>query len=146
MYFRMLIRAAMLRKGQAASALTAIIVAAAAATAMLNLYVDVQAKLRREFRNFGANIVVQAKSQQGFSPEELQAIKAAVGERGLAVPFSYAVARDERQQAVVAVGTDFDLARKLNPWWSVSAWPAASGQALVGVRAERALGASGKPF
>jgi len=146
MYFRMLYRAAMLRKGQAASALTAIIVAAAAATAMLNLYVDVQAKLRREFRNFGANIVVQAKSQQGFSPEELQAIKAAVGERGLAVPFSYAVARDERQQAVVAVGTDFDVARKLNPWWSVSAWPAASGQALVGVRAERALGASGKPF
>jgi hypothetical protein len=52
MYFRMLYRAAMLRKGQAASALTAIIVAAAAATAMLNLYVDVQAKgvsqLRRE--------------------------------------------------------------------------------------------------
>ena len=35
MYFRMLYRAAMLRKGQAASALTAIIVAAAAATAFL---------------------------------------------------------------------------------------------------------------
>jgi len=57
MYFRMLYRAAMLRRGQAASALTAIIVASAAATAMLNLYVDVQAKLRKEFRNFGANIV-----------------------------------------------------------------------------------------
>ena len=34
MYFRMLYRAAMLRKGQALSALTAIIVAAAASTAM----------------------------------------------------------------------------------------------------------------
>ena len=146
MYFRMLYRAAMLRKGQAASALTAIIVAAAAATAMLNLYVDVQAKLRKEFRDFGANIVVQAKSQQGFSPAELQTLKAAVGDHGLAVPFSYAVARDEREQAVVAVGTDFDLARKLNPWWSVSGWPTASGQALVGVRAERVLGASDKPF
>jgi len=146
MYFRMLYRAAMLRKGQAGAALTAIIVAAAAATAMLNLYVDVQAKLRKEFRNFGANIVVQAKSQQGFTPEELQALKAAVGDHGLAVPFSYVVARDEREQAVVAVGTDFNLARKLNPWWSVSAWPAANGQALVGVRAARVLGASDKPF
>src|SRR6185437_12822426 len=146
MYFRMLYRAAMLRKGQAASALTAIIVAAAAATAMLNLYVDVQAKLRKEFRNFGANIVVQSKSQQGFSPAELQTLKSSVGNHGLAVPFSYAVARDEREQAVVAVGTDLDLARKLNPWWSVSAWPAAIGQALVGIRAERALGASDKPF
>ena len=146
MYFRMLYRAAMLRKGQAGAALTAIIVAAAAATAMLNLYVDVQAKLRKEFRNFGANIVVQAKSQQGFTPEELQALKAAVGDHGLAVRFSYVVARDEREQAVVAVGTDFNLARKLNPWWSVSAWPAANGQALVGVRAARVLGASDKPF
>ena len=146
MYFRMLYRAAMLRKGQAASALTAIIVAAAAATAMLNLYVDVQAKLRKEFRNFGANIVVQAKSQQGFTPQELQSITTTVGDRGQAVPFSYAVARDEREQAVVVVGTDFDLARKLNPWWSVSAWPSASGQALMGVRAERVLGASQKPF
>jgi len=146
MYFRMLYRAAMLRKGQAVSALTAIIVAAAAATAMLNLYVDVQAKLRKEFRNFGANIVVQAKSQQGFTPDELQTIQSTVGEHGLAVPFSYAVARDEREQAVVVVGTDFDLVRKLNPWWSVSAWPTANVQALVGVRAERVLGSSEKPF
>ena len=142
----MLYRAAMLRKGQAGAALTAIIVAAAAATAMLNLYVDVQAKLRKEFRNFGANIVVQAKSQQGFTPEELHALKSAVGDHGLAVPFSYVVARDEREQAVVAVGADFNLARKLNPWWSVSAWPTVAGQALVGVRAERVLGASDKPF
>jgi putative ABC transport system permease protein len=146
MYFRMLYRAAMLRKGQAGAALTAIIVAAAAATAMLNLYVDVQAKLRKEFRNFGASIVVQAKSQQGFTPEELQALKAAVRDHGLAVPFSYVVARDEREQAVVAVGTDFNLARKLNPWWSVSAWPTADREALVGVRAARVLGASDKPF
>ena len=139
MYFRMLYRAAMLRKGQAASALTAVIVAATAATAMLNLYVDVQAKLRKEFRNFGANIVMQAKSPQGFTPLELQSIKTTLGDRGLAVPFSYVVARDQREQAIVAVGTDFDLARKLNPWWSVSAWPNSRGQALVGRRAERVL-------
>ncbi len=64
MYFRLLFRAAALRKGQAAAALTAIVVAAAAATAMLNLFVDVQAKLRKEFRNFGANIVVEAKERE----------------------------------------------------------------------------------
>ena len=145
MYFRMLYRAAMLRKGQATAALTAIIVAAAAATAMLNLYVDVQAKLRKEFRNFGANVVVEAKSQKGFTPEELQTIQATVGNRGVAVPFSYAIARTDREQAVVAVGTDFNLARTLNPWWSVSAWPTSKGQALVGIRAQRVLAAD-KPF
>jgi putative ABC transport system permease protein len=146
MYFRMLYRAAMLRKGQAASALTAIIVAAAASTAMLTLYVDVQAKLRKEFRNFGANIILQARSPRGFTPDELHAIETTVGDRGLVVPFSYAVARDQREQAIVAVGTDFDLARKLNPWWSVSNWPTSKGQALVGVRAEHLLGADHGPF
>src|SRR5579863_1212628 len=48
MFVRMLVRAAILRRGRAASALFAMVVAAAVATAMLNLYVDVQAKLRRE--------------------------------------------------------------------------------------------------
>ena len=58
MFWRMLFRAAVLRRGRAASALLAMVVAAAVATAMMNLYVDVQAKLRSEFRNYGANIVI----------------------------------------------------------------------------------------
>ena len=48
MFVRMLLRAAVLRRGRAASALFAMVVAAAVATAMLNLYVDVQAKLQRK--------------------------------------------------------------------------------------------------
>src|ERR1700758_5037206 len=58
MFVRMLLRAAVLRRGRAASALLAMVVAAGVATAMMNLYVDVQAKLRREFRSYGANLVV----------------------------------------------------------------------------------------
>src|SRR6266852_6021108 len=61
MFLRMLVRAAVLRRGRAVSALFAMVVAAAVATAMLNLYVDVQAKLRSEFRNYGANIIVVGK-------------------------------------------------------------------------------------
>ena len=62
MFLRMLVRAAVLRRGRAASALFAMVVAAAVATAMLNLYVDVQAKLQREFRNYGANIILVGKA------------------------------------------------------------------------------------
>ena len=144
MYFRMLYWAAMLRKGQAASALTAIVVAAAAGTAMLTLYLDVQAKLQRDFRNFGANIVVEAGPSLTFSLADLQTIRSVVGSRGLAVPFAYTVVRTAYEQPVVLAGTDFDLVRKLDPWWSVSAWPTSRGEALVGVRAARVLGSS--PF
>jgi hypothetical protein len=68
MFLRMLIRAAVVRPGRAASALLAMVVAAAVATAMMNLYVDVQAKLRKEFRSYGANVVVVGKDGAWLCP------------------------------------------------------------------------------
>src|SRR5438067_6952816 len=120
MFLRMLVRAAVLRRGRAASALLAMIVAAAVATAMLNLYVDVQAKLGKEFRNYGANLVVVAKDGQSLSQDALPKAEATLAGRGLAVPFAYVVARTGDGQSVVVSGTDFDRVRKLNSWWSVS--------------------------
>src|SRR5450755_5158049 len=71
MFGRMLLRAAVLRRRRAASALLAMIVAAAVATAMMNLYVDVQAKLRTEFRNYGANVVIVGKDGQALPADAL---------------------------------------------------------------------------
>src|SRR5277367_6045167 len=92
MFLRMLMRAAVLRRGRAASALLAMVVAAGVATAMLNLYVDVQAKLRKEFRNYGANIVVVAKDDEALPADALAKVDAALAGHGLAVPFAYVVA------------------------------------------------------
>src|SRR5271157_978975 len=135
MFLRMLLRAAALRRGRAASALLAMIVAAAVATAMMNLYVDVQAKLRTEFRNYGANVVIVAKNSQSLPADALAKIESALGAKTLAVPFSYAVARTKAGQSVVVVGTDFTRARQLNHWWHVTRWPDAPDEALVGMRA-----------
>jgi len=123
MFVRMLVRAAVLRRGRAASALLAMVVAAAVATAMMNLYVDVQAKLRTEFRNYGANVVVVAKEGQPLPPDTLAKIQSSAGPQTLAVPFAYAVARTKDGQSVVVVGADFARTRQLNHWWNVSHWP-----------------------
>src|SRR5919201_5441278 len=85
MFLRMLIRAAVLRRGRAASALVAMIVAAAVATAMMNLYVDVQAKLRKEFRSYGANVIVVGKDGTSLPPDALGKVEAALPGRGIAV-------------------------------------------------------------
>src|SRR5271167_293573 len=135
MFARMLVRAAVLRRRRAASALLAMIVAAAVATAMMNLYVDVQAKLRTEFRNYGANVVVVAREGQSLPADALAKVESALGAKTLAVPFSYAVARTKDGQSVVVVGTDFTRARQLNHWWKVSHWPSAPSEALIGMRA-----------
>jgi len=128
MFLRMLVRAAVLRRGRAVSALFAMIVAAAVATAMLNLYVDVQAKLRREFRNYGANIIVVGRDgsrRDGASlpSDALAQVDSVLAGRGIAAPFGLIVARTSDGQPIVVAGTDFERVKQLDKWWSVSAWP-----------------------
>src|SRR3984957_894953 len=159
MFARMLIRATMLRRGRAAAALIAMIVAAAVATALMNLYVDVQAKLRTEFRDYGANVVVVARdndqnangrvSSASLPENALSVIESTMGAKTLAVPFTYAVARTAGGQSVVVVGTDFSRARQLNHWWNVTHWPnesANSGEALIGMRAAAVVTPTRQPF
>jgi putative ABC transport system permease protein len=150
MFTRMLLRAAVLRRRRAASALLAMIVAAAVATAMMNLYVDVQAKLRTEFRNYGANILIVAKDGQLLPPDALAKVESVLGPKTLAVPFSYAVARTKDGLSVVIVGTDLTRAQQLNHWWKIipyfdvrlipeKGWIPPE-TALVGVRAASVVG------
>lgn len=147
MFLRMLVRAAVLRRGRAAAALLAMVVAAAVATAMLNLYVDVQAKLRREFRKYGANVVVVARDGQNLPDDALARVGAAVGRGGTAAPFAYAVARTSDGRSVVVAGTDFEQVQKLDStWWSVTGWPNSAHDALVGARAVSVVGGGSKPF
>jgi len=155
MFVRMLIRAAMLRRGRAASALLAMIVAAAVATAMMNLYVDVQAKLRTEFRNYGANVVIVAHNGdrnanlQALPSDAISITESTLGAKTLAVPFAYAVARTTDGQSVVVVGTDFSRAHQLNHWWNATRWPDGStnsGEALVGMRAAAVVTPARQPF
>ena len=146
MFLRMLVRAAILRRGRAASALFAMVVAAAVATAMLNLYVDVQAKLRREFRNYGANIILVGKDGTSLPSDALARVDSVLAGRGLAAPFGMIVARTSEGQPIVVAGAEFERVRRLDRWWSVSSWPSSSQQALIGVRALPAVAPKNQPF
>jgi putative ABC transport system permease protein len=146
MFLRMLVRAAVLRRGRAASALFAMVVAAAVATAMLNLYVDVQAKLQREFRNYGANIILVGKDGTSLPAGSLSQVDSALAGRGIAAPSGLIVARTTDGQPIVVAGIDFDRVKQLDRWWSVSAWPVTANQALVGVRALPLVSPKNQPF
>jgi putative ABC transport system permease protein len=147
MLLRMLVRAAILRRGRAASALFAMIVAAAVTTAMLNLYVDVQAKLRTEFRNYGANIILVGRNGASLPADALPQVDSIIAGRGIAAPFGMVVARTADGQPVVVVGTDFDRVKQLDRWWKVSAWPDSdSHSALIGIRALSVVSPKNQPF
>jgi putative ABC transport system permease protein len=145
-FLRLLSRPLLERRGRALTALVAVVVAASVATATLNLYTDVQAKLHREFRSYGANIAVTGKNGGPLSGDALGRVEAALGARGIAAPFAFAVAHTSAGVPVVVAGTDFERVRKLNNWWSVTAWPTAPQAALVGKRAYQSLASGGHPL
>jgi putative ABC transport system permease protein len=158
MFLRMLVRAALLRRGRALAALFAMVVAAAVATAMLNLYVDVQAKLRREFRNYGANIILVRRDGASLPADSLARVESVLAGRGVFAPFALVVARTRDGQPIVVAGTDFDRVRQLDRWWSVSNWPSTvptsraedaremGHPALIGVRARSVVSPKNQPF
>jgi putative ABC transport system permease protein len=125
---------------------------------MLNLYVDVQAKLRREFRNYGANIIVVGKDGTSLPPEALARVDSILAGRGISAPFGLVVARTGDGQPIVVAGTDFERVQQLDKWWQVSAWPSAENPnfaqnqgevghpSVVGVRALPLVSPKNQPF
>jgi len=134
-FLGMLRRSLTHRRARSFSALVALTVSAAVATALLTLYADLNAKLHKEFRNFGANVVVTASASSPLPPNALAGIQKAAGPDALVAPFAYAVATTDRGTSVVVAGTDFPAVQRLDAWWDLAQWPTAADAALLGDRA-----------
>ena len=141
LFWRLWFRSLVVRRPQAALAVISLLVGAALASMLLNLYSDVHRKMTQEFRSYGANVVLSAKgsaaagqgSVGGLMDEaayqQLQSLRSKVS--GLtAAPVLYLVARISRVpqeprlpdfENVVAVGSDFTVLKALVPGWRVRA-------------------------
>ncbi|HVC00044.1 MAG TPA: FtsX-like permease family protein [Candidatus Dormibacteraeota bacterium] len=146
MFWRVLERELRASRARLALALLVVLSGSAVVSAMLNLQLDIDGKLARMFRVFGANVVVTPAAGAG----SLAVMDEAVWNRIAAsrdpqivgaAPYLYAVARipSGSMDAIVA-GTDLARARSLDSWWKINGnWPNAAGQALVGSRLARKL-------
>ena len=133
---RLLLRSLVHRRARGLSALIALTVLAAVATALLTLYADLDRKLHHEFRGFGANITVTAAASGAPLPADaLAQAQAAAGPDATVAEFGYAVATTDRGTPVVVAGVDFARLRRLNRWWKLALWPTAPDAALLGAKA-----------
>ncbi|MBZ5515735.1 MAG: ABC transporter permease [Acidobacteriia bacterium] len=137
LFWRMWLRSLVVKRPQAALGMGSLLVGAAVAAALLNLYGDARRKMSQEFRAYGANVILAPAAAPGASsapPLMDQHIVAQLEEvgrhlKGLAhAPLLYVVARirpipaDPRLpefQHAVAVGTDFAALHALYPGWRV---------------------------
>ena len=131
------------RRVRSLAALLALTVSAAVATALLTLYVSLNRQLHRQFRAFGANILLIAPDGSSLPPTTLTTARALAGPGSRIAPFAYAVVQTANGAPIVVAGTDFSAARAMDSWWQVSRWPSVQPDsastpiaALVGVRAQ----------
>ncbi|MGH9482303.1 MAG: ABC transporter permease, partial [Terriglobales bacterium] len=133
---RLMVAPLLRHQSRALLSLSALALGACLVTALLTLYRGVQQNLSRQFRRYGANLIVTP------APGDV-AIRPADAARVLGLfPASAAVLYDVGQsegQSVVVVGADLERLRRLNPEWRVVGAPPAPGEAWLGVNAARLL-------
>ncbi len=138
--FRLLFKAAWVRKDRALTALVSVAVVATIATAALTIYSDLEGRLSRDFRGFGANVVV-TKASGELTADELASIYTIAGSDGEVLPVAYAAASFPEGAKVVVGGADLEKLRKLNTSWSFE--DRSQGNALVGARVAEAVSHGG---
>lgn len=133
MFWRMLWKLFCASRGRLGVALVALVSGAAMCSALINLHLDAERKLTREFRALGANLIVSPPraANPGTFEDAPPLMDASVLEQVAAVrsaqvvaaaPYLYVVARSpagNAEQRVIVVGTWLDEARRMAPWWRV---------------------------
>jgi putative ABC transport system permease protein len=138
LFWRLWLRSLTVKRSQAALAVVSLLVGAAVTSMLLNLYGDVRRKMTREFRAFGANVVIAPAARLGgtgagesvMDEELLEQLKPfEKRRRGLAaLPVLHVVVRLRRVpldprlpefQNVIATGADFTALRALYPGWRI---------------------------
>jgi len=137
MFWRLWWRAVSVQGSQAALALGSLMVGAAIASMLLNLYSDVRRKMTEDFRAYGANVVVAPASTGSNSGVEGNPMVEESALQPLAqlareapgtsfAPVLYGVVQVSPESAdprlpeftnVVATGAEFGALRRLNPGW-----------------------------
>ena len=134
-------RSLVVRRPQAIVAMVALLVGAAIASMLLNLYGDVHRKTTEEFRSYGANVILSANAIPSSGPASVTGLmdEAAFGRLAslqpkinglIAAPVLYVVARLSREatgprqpafENVVAAGAKFRDLHALVPGWRITA-------------------------
>jgi putative ABC transport system permease protein len=144
---KMLCSSLLRRRARMAVALFGIAIGATVLLGMVTLCYDMPRQMGKEFRSYGANMVLVSAGQESMNLEDVARAAAFLPRNDLVgmTPFRYIPVRNN-MLPYTAVGTDFDAVRKTSPYWQVKgAWPAKRNEALVGADvAEYALLAPGK--
>ena len=120
-FFKMVFYSLLRRRLRMAVALLAVAVGATIISGMVTVYREVPQQLSREFRAYGANLLLlPAGEETVFREEELQKVRELIkGQEIVGIaPFLYE-RLEINKQPVLTGGTDFEELRKVSPYWQI---------------------------
>ncbi|MDR1094800.1 MAG: ABC transporter permease, partial [Spirochaetaceae bacterium] len=140
-FIKMITASLLKRRGRMLTALLAVSIGSTVLSGLLTLSFDIPRQMGREFRSYGANLIVYPEGDGGLSGAAVAASLSFIPEGSLvgAAPYRYRLTKIN-ERPFVAAGTDLDGARRTSPWWFVTGrWPAREGEALIGKELSQTL-------
>ena len=123
------------RKARMITALLAIAMGATILSGLGTIYYDIPRQMGKEFRSYGANlIIIPTDSDKKISEEQIKTIKAHIPADKLVglAPYIYENAKIHQQPYMIAA-TDIDGAEKNAPYWLIHGdWSKESRDILIG--------------
>ncbi len=122
MFKRIIYKSIKNRKNKILAAVLAIVMGASMVSTLLNISFDLNSKVAKELRSFGANVVI-FPGQDGAQALLVDEVKKLSGENMSEyiygyTPYIYDIGK-LRDQKVVIVGTQFEKVKRISPWWKV---------------------------
>ncbi|MBQ3455424.1 MAG: ABC transporter permease [Synergistaceae bacterium] len=120
MYIRMVAGSLIRRASRLIIAVLAIAIGATILSGLVTIYYDIPEQLGREFRSYGANLIVLPRGEEKITRETLKELRDLIGDEKIVgmAPYRYQTVKINEQPYIIA-GTDLTEAEKNSPFWYV---------------------------
>ncbi|MDR3210518.1 MAG: ABC transporter permease [Planctomycetota bacterium] len=135
LFLRLVTSSFIRRRARLFTALLALGIGATVISGLLTLQLEIPRQLAREFRSYGANLILVPTGEQGIMDvEDVEAVADLIPEEQMVgiTPYRYASLSINRQP-FAAAGIRFPEARKTSPYWRIDGeWPGRGGEVVIG--------------
>jgi putative ABC transport system permease protein len=143
MYFTMIWHALLRRRSRMLIALMAVAIGATVVSGLVTIYYDVPRQMGREFRSYGANLLLMPNGdKQVLDETQVAQVTSLLSPDKLVgiAPYLYDRIKVNEQPLMVA-GTHFQAVKQVSPYWQIrGAWPEdQSDEILVGAEVAEQL-------
>lgn len=143
MYLKMLLSSLLRRRSRLLIAILAITIGATILSGLVTIYYDIPRQLGREFRSYGANLILLPDGEEKLTQQDIDAVTKLIDPRRIVgmAPYRYQTTKINEQPYIMA-GTNLPEARKNSPFWYIEGeWADGSDpqQVMIGKEIARTL-------